>query len=168
MKKGPSLFRKQTQEKFISPKKDIRIEMKNCQLKETHFQAEGKGSSRLWGKALDLLLFASLPHTFFTILPLQGKFRKQIVEHKNTNVHFMEKERDASPGSEKDLELLKSKQHYCPLTYFVFQRFPGHMIARGWLLFTYFERDWNIFNICTSLWLRMGDCPFTYFVFGAN
>ena len=42
MKKGPSLFRKQTQEKFISPKKDIRIEMKNCQLKETHFQAEGK------------------------------------------------------------------------------------------------------------------------------
>ena len=131
MKKGPSIFRKHTQEKFISPKKNIRIEMKNCQLKETHFQAEGKGSSRLWGKALDLLLFASLPHTFFTILPLQGKFRKQIVEHKNSNAHFIEKERDASSGNEKDLELIKSKQDYCPLTYFVFQRFPGHMIARG-------------------------------------
>ena len=96
-------------------------------MKETHFQAEGKGSSRLWGKALDLLLFASLPHTFFTILPLQGKFQKKIVEHKNSNAQ----ERDASSGNEKDLELIKSKQDYCPLTYFVVQRFPGHMISRG-------------------------------------
>ena len=112
MSKGPSIFSKHTQEKFVSPKKQKknRIQIKNCQLKETHFQAEGKGSSRLWGKALDLLLFASLPHTFFTILPLQGKFRKQIVEHKNTNVHFIEKERDASSGNENDLELFKSKQ----------------------------------------------------------
>ena len=119
--------------------------MKNCQLKETHFQAEGKGSSRLWGKALDLLLFASLPHTFFTILPLQGKFRKQIVEHKNSNAHFIEKERDASSGNEKDLELIKSKQDYCPLTYFVLQRFPGHMISRGLLpIYILWQRSKNV------------------------
>ena len=81
MSKGPSIFSKHTQEKFFSPpKKNKRIQIENCQLKETHFQAEGKGSSRLWGKALDLLLFASLPHTFFTILPLQNKFQKQIVD----------------------------------------------------------------------------------------
>ena len=65
---------------FPLKEKNKRIQIKNCQLKETHFQAEGKGSSRLWGKALDLLLFASLPHTFFTILPLQNKFQKQIVD----------------------------------------------------------------------------------------
>ena len=42
MKKGPSIFRKHTQEKFVSPQKNRRIQIKNCQLKETHFQAEGK------------------------------------------------------------------------------------------------------------------------------
>ena len=60
-------------------------------------KAQGQGSSRLWRKALDLLLSLPLPHTFFTILPLWGEVWKKhcqcLLKHKSLLFQKRDKKR---------------------------------------------------------------------------
>ena len=107
-------------------------------------RAQGQGSSRLWWKALDLLLSLPLPHTFLTILPLGGKFGKQIV-----NVCWNTEKMQNSFFSTR----IRTRMSYTNTETAVGEtgvdttgKFPPVSRAR----------------------FPTGDCPFTYFGSGAN